>query len=96
MHPRSVVPFKAKGEVRRLVLTKLTNVVSYRFRKALVTLNLTCGRVPKGSNFGSERVKLWFRKGQTIFPYFWFLKGQRQFASSGTADWFPMGQTFGS
>jgi hypothetical protein len=24
--------------------------------------------VPKGSNFGSERVKLWFRKGQTDFP----------------------------
>jgi hypothetical protein len=23
--------------------------------------------VPKGSNFGSERVKLWFRKGQTYF-----------------------------
>ena len=25
--------------------------------------------VPKGSKFGSERVKLWFRKGQTCFTW---------------------------
>ena len=32
--------------------------------------------VPKGSNFGSERVKLWFRKGQTTSHTIWFLIGQ--------------------
>ena len=32
--------------------------------------------VPKGSNSGSERVKLWFRKGQTGFAKIGFLVGQ--------------------
>ena len=32
--------------------------------------------VPKGSNFGSERVKLWFRKGQITSQPIQFLIGQ--------------------
>ena len=46
----------------------VTYGVSYAPHNALKYIRKSVVLVPKGSNFGSERVKLWFRKGQTGFP----------------------------
>jgi hypothetical protein len=46
----------------------VTYGVSYAPHNTLKLIMKTVVLVPKGSNFGSERVKLWFRKGQTGFP----------------------------
>jgi hypothetical protein len=46
----------------------VTYGVSYAAHNALKYIRKSVVLVPKGSNFGSERVKLWFRKGQTGFP----------------------------
>ena len=45
----------------------VTYGVSYAPHNTLRLIMKTMFLVPKGSNFGSERVKLWFRKGQTDF-----------------------------
>lgn len=61
-------------------VNSVTYGVSYGPFKKLVFKGKSSFVVPKGSNFGSERVKLWFRKGQTPFEENRFLLGQtRQF-----------------
>jgi len=45
----------------------VTYGVGYASRNTLKPIMKIPVSVPKGSNFGSERVKLWFRKGQTGF-----------------------------
>ena len=62
----------------------------------MVTKDKACGWVPKGSNFGSERVKLWFRKGQIEFDKSWFLIGQINSPYQEPVDGFLIRQTFGS
>jgi len=52
--------------------------------------------VPKGSNVGSERVKLWFRKGQTKKHLSGFLIGQTLVLDLTNPVWFLMGQIWGS
>ena len=46
----------------------VTYGVSYATHNVFKLIGKIVFLVPKGSNFGSERVKLWFRKGQTDFP----------------------------
>jgi len=46
----------------------VTYGVSYAPTNTLIKIMKIPISVPKGSNFGSERVKLWFRKGQIDFP----------------------------
>ena len=50
-----------------LSVISVTYGVSYAPHNALKYIGKNGLSVPKGSNFGSERVKLWFRKGQTGF-----------------------------
>jgi hypothetical protein len=52
---------------KRPSVISVTYGVSYAPRNALKPIRKIRLSVPKGSNFGSERVKLWFRKGQTGF-----------------------------
>ena len=54
----------------------VTYGVSYATHNALKIIRKIVVLVPKGSNFGSERVKLWFRKGQTTSLSIQFLIGQ--------------------
>ena len=54
----------------------VTYGVSYATHNVFKLIGKIVFLVPKGSNFGSERVKLWFRKGQTASLSIWFLIGQ--------------------